>query len=148
MDEINSGKVKTPGLLKLGACLVYEILTLIALSFTFSAVFMWLAGDSTLGYKRLLLQFFLWGAIGGYYVLCWLKSGQTLAMQAWGLRLVNRAGLTLNLKAAILRYLLATLGLILFGLGFIWRVFDKDRQFLHDKMVTSVIVTVPARSQN
>ncbi len=144
MDKSNTDQTKAPSLLKLGACLIYEMLTLIALSFTFSAVFMWLVGDSTHGYKRLLLQIFLWVAIGGYYVLCWLRSGQTLAMQAWGIGLVDQAGVTLGLKAAISRYVLATLGLVMFGLGFLWRVFDKDQLFLHDKIVKSVIVTKPS----
>lgn len=144
MDKGNTHKAEAPGLIKLGACLIYEMLTLIALSFTFSAVFMWVAGDATYGYKRLLLQIFLWVAIGAYYVMCWLKSGQTLAMQAWGLKLIGLAGTTLDLKAAISRYVLATLGLIFFGLGFIWRIFDKDRLFLHDKIIKSAIITIPS----
>ncbi len=126
MNKSKAVQAAAPSLLKLGACLIYETLTLIALSFTFAAIFVWLAGDSTQGLKRLLLQLFLWGAIGSYYVRCWLKSGQTLAMQAWKLRLVGQSGAPLDLQRVILRYVAATLGLMLFGVGFLWCLFDKS----------------------
>jgi len=87
-----------------------------------------------------LLQIFLWCAVGAYYVRCWVKTGQTLAMQAWQLKLVSQDGALLVLKGAVLRYVLATASLILFGVGFLWAVFDKDRLFLHDRLIKSKII--------
>jgi len=140
MDVNKEVRAQASSLFKLGACLVYEALTLIALSFAFSALFVWLAGDATHGVQRLLLQIFLWCAVGAYYVRCWVKTGQTLAMQAWQLKLVSQDGALLVLKGAVLRYVLATASLILFGVGFLWAVFDKDRLFLHDRLIKSKII--------
>lgn len=131
---------QAPSLLKLGACFVYEMLTVIALSFACAWLFLWLAYDATHGAKRLLLQSFLWLAVGVYFVWCWVKSGQTLAMQAWHLRVVNQDNQPLTLNAAIARYVLASLSLVLFGLGFLWAVVDANKLFLHDRLLKSKII--------
>lgn len=130
----------TPSLIKLGVCLLYELLTLIAIVFVSAGIFLWLFGDATHGPKRLLLQLFLWAVVGAYLVWCWLKSGQTLAMQAWKIKLLDRHNQLLSLKFAVLRYMLASLSLMLFGVGFLWVIVDKDRLFLHDRLLQCQLV--------
>lgn len=139
---MNNQKTNTvaPSLIKLGACLLYELLTVIAIVFVSAGLFLWVAGDATHGAKRLLLQIFLWLTIGAYFVRCWLKSGQTLAMQAWKLKLVTDDSQLLGLKAALLRYLLATLSFALCGLGFLWAIVDRQHLFLHDRILRSRIL--------
>lgn len=136
----NSVPIKAPSLIKLGACLIYEALTIVALCFVSALVFIWLVGDATQGVKRYLFQLFLWLIVGLYYIWCWLKTGQTLAMQAWHLKLVRHDGQPCSLALAISRYILATLSLMTFGLGFLWAIVDRDALFLHDRVlkVTSV----------
>ncbi len=129
-----------PGLFKLGACIVYELLTVFAILFASAALFVLVAGDAGAGIKRLLLQFFLWLVTGAYFIRCWLKSGQTLAMQAWKLKLADKHGHPLTLELAIYRYLLATLSLAFGGIGFLWALANKQHQFLHDKLLNSRIV--------
>lgn len=131
---------KAPSLMKLAACLIYEVLTIIALSFISAWLFLWLVGDATQGVKRLLLQFFLWIAVGAYLVYCWVRSGKTLAMQAWGLKLVYKVDSPLSLNIAIARYLLASLSLLLGGLGFLWAIVDPNKLFLHDRLLKCSIV--------
>ncbi len=133
--------VLAPGLFKLGACILYELLTVIAILFVSAALFVLVAGDASTGIKRLLLQVFLWLVTGAYFVRCWFKSGQTLAMQAWKLKLTDHHGHTLSPKFAIYRYLLATLSLALGGLGFLWALADRQHQFLHDRLLKSLIVS-------
>jgi len=128
-----------PSLVKLGACLLYELLTVIAIVFVSAGLFLWVAGDATHGVKRLLLQVFLWLTTGAYFVRCWLKSGQTLAMQAWKLKLVTDSGQLPSLRFAILRYLLSTLSFTLCGLGFLWAIVDRQHLFLHDRILKSRI---------
>ena len=136
----NELKITAPGLFKLGACLVYEALTIIALSFVLTGVFLWLAGDASHGVKRLVMQLFLWLGIGAYFIRCWLTSGQTLAMQAWNFQLLDHDNQTLDVKLAVARYMLATLGLVLLGLGFLWAIVDKNHLFLHDRLLKTRIV--------
>lgn len=132
-----------PSLIKLGACFIYDALVVIAISFFCAWAFLWFVGDATQGLKRYALQFFLWLSVGAYFVWCWLKSGQTLAMQTWQLKLVGQDGQLLSVKVAIARYVLAYLSLIFFGLGFLWAIFDRDRLFLHDRLLKTHIIYVP-----
>ncbi|HEY9210645.1 MAG TPA: RDD family protein [Methylotenera sp.] len=133
--------IVAPSLIKLGACLLYELLTVIAIVFVSAGLFVWIAGDSTHGVKRLLLQIFLWLIVGAYFVWCWRQSGKTLAMQAWKFKLVGHDSQLLSFNIAVLRYVLATLGIMLCGLGFLWAIADRQHLFLHDRLLKSRIVT-------
>ncbi len=53
------------------------------------------------------LQAFLFVVLGIYFVYFWCRSGQTLAMQTWQLRLVTLDGQPLRPWRAVCRYLLA-----------------------------------------
>lgn len=134
--------MKAPSLLTLGACLIYEALVVIALSFLCALVFILLVGDATHGVKRVCLQLFLWFAIGVYFVWCWHKSGQTLAMQTWKLQIVNQNLNLLSVKMAIARYVLSTLSLMLFGLGFLWAIVDREHLFLHDRLLKNKLHSI------
>ena len=71
-----------------------------------------------------------------YFVWFWLHGGQTLAMKTWRIRLVSVDGRPIRPAQALLRYLLCWPGilLILLGIGILWAVFDRDGQFLHDRL--------------
>jgi len=130
-----------PSLIKLGACLLYELLTVIAIVFVSAGLFLWIVGDATHGAKRLLLQIFLWLIVGAYFIWCWRQSGRTLAMQAWKIKLIGDDSQLLSLNIAILRYILATLSVVLCGLGFLWAIIDRQHLFLHDRLLKTRIVT-------
>ncbi|MDP3087991.1 MAG: RDD family protein [Methylotenera sp.] len=134
--------IKAPSLFKLGACFFYEVLVVIALAFACGLVFVMTVGNATHGEKRIWLQLILWLAIGVYFVWCWHRSGQTLAMKTWKLQVLNQNLTFLSLKMAAIRYLLATLSLMLFGLGFIWAVIDKDHLFLHDRLLKNKLISI------
>jgi uncharacterized RDD family membrane protein YckC len=57
--------------------------------------------------QRWTLQAVLFAAVGAYFVSCWSRSGQTLAMKTWDLRLLDRNGAPPARPRALLRYLLA-----------------------------------------
>ncbi|MDP2070225.1 RDD family protein [Methylotenera sp.] len=143
MQYQQSSHALAPSFLKLGACLVYEALVIIALLLVSTAVFVLIFGNSASGIKRTLMQLFLFITVGVYFVWCWQKSGQTLAMQTWHLKLVNKEAHLLSLNAAIARYVLACVSLMLFGLGFLWAFLDRDRLFLHDRLLKNRIIYVP-----
>lgn len=140
MNSQNS-PIAAPGLLKLGACLLYELLTIVAVIFVSTGLFVMIAGDAGHGVKRLLLQLFLWLVVGAYYIRCWIKTGQTLAMQAWKLKVVDERHQLLTMRQAVARYLLATVSLAFFAAGFLWAVVDKNSQFLHDRFLRFKVVS-------
>lgn len=55
------------------------------------------------------LQAFLFVVLGIYFVWFWSRSGQTVAMKAWHIRLVDPAGRPVSQPRALGRYLLSWL---------------------------------------
>lgn len=76
-----------------------------------------------------------------YFVWFWLNGGQTLPMKTWKLRLAGTDGASLRPLQAILRYLAAWPSILLCGFGLFWAFFDRDRQFLHDRIAGTCIVS-------
>lgn len=113
---------------------VYESLVCIAIAMLVTLVFIGLFGDATTGIKHLLLQGTLWLVIGVYFVQSWVKSGQTVAMRAWKLKLANQNQQAIEYPKAIARYCLATV-LMLSGISIVWALFHKDKLFLHDDVL-------------
>lgn len=77
-----------------------------------------------------------------YYVWFWSNGGQTLAMKTWRIRLVTQAGLPIRPAQALLRYLLCWPSFALCGIGILWALIDRDRQFLHDRLAGTRLVVV------
>ena len=75
-----------------------------------------------------------------YCLWFWSDGRQTLAMKTWRIRLVTRDGLPLRPAQALLRYLLCWPSIGLGGAGIVWAVFDRDRQFLHDRLAGTRLV--------
>ena len=75
-----------------------------------------------------------------YFVWFWLHGGQTLAMKTWGLRLITAEGRPIALWQGLTRYLLAWPSIALFGIGILWALFDRDGQFLHDRLAGTRLV--------
>ena len=123
---------------------VYEVLIVVAIAIIADFPFAILFGDLTQGWKRYALQAWNVAVVGVYFVLAWTRSGQTLPMKTWRLRVVRWDGAPLAAGRALHRYVLALLCLAALGAGFIWALFDRDRQFLHDRLAGTALVEVPA----
>lgn len=80
--------------------------------------------------------------LGVYFVWLWHRSGQTLAMQTWRIRIAAENGAPPSIRRALIRYLLAWPA-VLSGAGLLWALFDRDRQFLHDRLAGTRIVVSP-----
>ena len=111
-------------------------------------------------------QFWLFFVVGAYFVFCWSRSGQTLAMQTWRIKVTDLDGGKLPVVKAIVRYCLAwmwflpaaalvyQLGLkqwpmvIVIALGMLaWAMtsrLDKNGQFLHDRLAKTRLIHIPA----
>ena len=128
-----------PGYFRLLASLFYEALLLLALLFVATFLFVVFFGEATHPPLRYALQLYLW-LISGLY-LCWSWSrGRTLAMQAWNIRLVNANGELLSMGLALRRYMLATIGLVLGGIGFWWALLDGEHRYLHDRLAGTRLI--------
>lgn len=121
-------------ILRLYCCLFYELLIQIGLWFivTFFVLLFFNIEPNA-------LQFILWASSGAYFIYSWERGGQTLAMKAWKLKLVSPYGRRWFYLA---RYLLVTIGAILFFVSFLWVIFNKKNQYLHDFILGSEIIDV------
>jgi len=109
------------------------------------------------GTDRILFQCYLMSVLGIYFCWHWSRSGQTLPMQTWRIKLVRKDQNPPSLQQALVRFLLATLGygsslagvLMLWKSFFppygwlmltpgiisvLWAIFDHEGQFLHDRL--------------
>lgn len=130
-----------PGFARRMACVVYELLILAALLLVAAFAFLAVFGDASTGPKRYLLQAYVLTVAGIYLVGFWTHGGQTLAMKTWRIRLVSQDGGRVGLLQAIRRYAIAVPATAFFGLGFLWALFDRERQFLHDRLAGTRLAT-------
>jgi len=114
--------------------MVYEAFLLFAVAFFAAWLFFFASGgrDATAGWLRHALQLLIAVVFAAYFLWCWLRGGQTLAMKAWGIRLVE-----VTPRKALLRFVLAA---ALFPVSIVWALFDRDRQFLHDRLAGTRLV--------
>ena len=133
--------------------LVYDAFPVVALWFLLSAAFT--AGFTFLGHHDAheniqpysLLAWVLWIACwlatAAYAIVSWRKGGQTLAMRAWRLRLVDADGGKPSWRALWLRFLVGHLSLLCGGLGFWWAWVDRDRLAWHDRASGTRLLRLP-----
>ena len=128
----------TPGLLRRLASMVYEAVLLFAVGFFAAWLFFFASGgrDATAGAERHLLQLFIGLVFAAYFLWSWLRGGQTLAMKAWRIRLVE-----VTPAKALLRFVLAAL-FVPSLISILWSLLDRDRQFLHDRLAGTRLVNV------
>ena len=122
------------------ACLVYDGLLLTAVLWFAALPLQLVEAGVGASHSRPLFQVYLVVIAGVYFIWQWVRSGQTLAMKTWRLRLVDAAGREVAFPQALLRYVVAVAGVALAGVGFIWAFFDSQRQFLHDRIARTRIV--------
>ena len=133
-----------PGITRRLASMLYEAILLFAVAFLATWLFQFAAGTLRIeGWRMHLLQLFLLAVFAAYFLWCWLRGGQTLAMKTWRIRLVARKDHgRLSPQAALLRFVCA-LVLVPSLIGIAWAWFDRDRQFLHDRLAGSLLIPVP-----
>jgi uncharacterized RDD family membrane protein YckC len=119
--------------------MLYEALLLFAVAFFAGWIFFFASGgrDATAGWLRYALQLFVLMVFAAYFLWCWLRGGQTLAMKAWRIRLIE-----VTPGKALLRFVLAV---VLLPISIVWALFDRDRQFLHDRLAGTRLVKTNAQ---
>lgn len=118
------------------ACLLYESLLLLALWFFAGFIVVGVLEAFPETWRPHVVQAWLFLVAGGYFSWFW-RRGQTLAMKTWRIRLVAADAGALDYPMVIKRFLLAAL---LIPVGWLWALFAKDGQFLHDRWAGTRLV--------
>jgi RDD family len=154
--------VRVPPLRRRFLSMTYEAVLLFAVLFIGDYLFDTLTQSRDASMLRNVRQAWLFGLVGLYFVWFWVHGGQTLAMKTWHVRLEARGG-PLGYGRAIARYLLLwmfvlptlaiadAVGLprwetfVALAAAIIvppfYAYFDRDRQFLHDRLLGTRLVS-------
>lgn len=128
--------------------MAYDLLPVAAIWFATAALVLLLRGGAPVASCSLAA----WGELAlmllagfAYYGLSWRRGGQTLGMRAWRLRLVDATQQRPSWQRLALRYLVAGVSLVAFGLGFAWSLFERERRTWHDLASGTVLVRLAQR---
>jgi uncharacterized RDD family membrane protein YckC len=139
------------GLLRRLGALLYDTLLLVAVLMIATSLFLPLTGGEAItsaagwplewAYRTVLA-----GLVVLFYGSFWTRSGQTLGLKSWRLRLERDDGARLTWADTLRRLAAATLSLLPAGLGWLWIVVDPDKRAWHDRLSRTRVVVVPKGS--
>lgn len=138
----------TPGLLRRLAAILYDSLLLFGLLLLASMMVTLpvgiLAGEAAANTLPENPWFRLWLALvpPAFFLLFWLKGGQTLGMRSWRLRVVRDDGAPLRRADALKRLFWSLLSWLPLGLGYLWVLADRDRLAWHDRLSGTRLVVL------
>lgn len=104
----------------------------------------WITGDTSDG-SYLLYQVYLLVVVLSYFLYFWKKSGQTVGMKAWRIKLISREDSPLTVKQLLLRLVVAIPAYLLLFLGVLWQYWDKDQLNWQDRASKTKIVYLPKK---
>ena len=149
------------------AAMVYEAVLLFGVAFAGGLVAMALTGGAAPldEGRRIVMQLVVFLLIGAYFVWCWTRFGQTLALRTWKLAVVDGQGRPPSPGRALARYVLSwhlfvpgllyiallnpgrygALAALVIGLALLllplW--VDPQRRLLHDRLTDTRVIRSP-----
>ena len=97
----------------------------------------------------LFYVFFIYALIPLYYIGFWVYGGQTPGMKTWKMRVVDLEYCPIGWEKASLRIVCVVLSSAVFGLGFIYALFDNQNRAWHDILSKTQLVSVsPSTDKN
>ncbi len=117
----------------------YDSLLIISMLFIVTAILIaFHGGEAITTQDSPAFPVFLLMLIFIFYSWFWTKSGQTLGMKVWKIKVIQDNGYLLGWQHSFLRLFFALLSLTAFGLGYLWNIVFGYTW--HDKLSqTSVI---------
>jgi uncharacterized RDD family membrane protein YckC len=157
MNDHPDDTLPPPGLLRRLAAMLYDTLLVLPLIMLAVAIALGLyvalvkltggvADPDAL--SPALRQVIILVTVIGFFSVFWLKSGQTLGMQAWRIRLETVDGSPLTMKHCLARSVAAMLSAACVGLGYLWCLFDRDKRYWHDILSGTRLVLLPKRQKD
>ena len=130
------------------AAMFYDSLLLLALLMIVTALFLLTTGGEAIDPRtqpvlEFIYRLVLLLLIVGFFGVSWTRSGQTLGMATWRLRVEREDGRRLTWGDTLRRLGWALVSLLPAGLGFAWVLVDPERRAWHDRLSRTRIVVVP-----
>lgn len=123
-------KCPTASLFKQLLSMMYDAFLVIALLFLATAILLPFTGGEAI--NGIYYNLYLIIVVFVFFTWFWSKSGQTLGMKVWKIKLIDEFGFNPSWQICVLRLMFATLSLLLLGIGYWWKLFSG--QTLHGKL--------------
>ena len=146
-DPATGGPAPAGLLRRLGA-MVYVSLLVLGLLMVVTALLLPLTGGEAIAlhshpalgyaYRGVLIA-----VVVGFNGLFWTRSGQTLGMASWRLRVEREDGRLLGWGDVLQRLAWAVVSLLPLGLGYLWVLFDAQSRTWHDRLSRTRVVVLP-----
>jgi len=78
-----------------------------------------------------------------YYVGFWSQQGATPGKLVLGLEVIRQDGAPVDASTAALRYVGYIVSALAVGLGFLWILWDPNKEGWHDKIAKTRVIRVP-----
>jgi uncharacterized RDD family membrane protein YckC len=75
-----------------------------------------------------------------YFAYQWSLAGKTIGMALLGIQVVKTDGSSIGPRQAVIRTMTLPLSFLVFGLGFVGILVNRDRHALHDRLAGTVVV--------
>lgn len=121
------------------AAMIYDSLLIIAILFVVTAIALAFNKGEAIEHNHLYNLFLLF-MIFLFYGWFWTRSGQTLGMQVWKIKIVSELNSRPTWGTCFLRLTFALVSIICFGLGYWWRLFKPYTW--HDHLSQTRIVDI------
>jgi uncharacterized RDD family membrane protein YckC len=143
MSSTSDSSSPSASLIKQLAAMLYDSFLVFAVLFFASALaLLFNQGDAIESNPWFSLYLLL--TLFTFYAWFWNKSGQTLGMKVWKIRIVSESGGNPGWATCYLRLISALLSLLCLGLGYWWRLFKPYTW--HDRLSKTRIIDVSADS--
>ncbi|WP_129642805.1 RDD family protein [Peristeroidobacter agariperforans] len=147
-DSVPTERLPSAGVLRRLGAMFYDLLLVVAVLIVLTSLMLPLTGGEAVtvgpyskwkhGFQLLELV-----VIIIYFGVPWTRSGQTLGMQAWRLRVEREDGARLGWADVLKRLAAATVSLVLAFAGYWWIWIDRDKLAWHDRWTRTRVVVLP-----
>jgi len=127
------------------AAIIYDSLLVIGLLMLATAVLLPFTHGEAIHAGNLPYRAYLALIIFLYFALGWTRSGQTLGMKAWRIRVQQPDGRAIGWRQSLIRAAVAVLSWLSLGAGFLWSYIDGERRSWHDMASGTQLVRLPKR---
>lgn len=122
------------------AALIYDAFIVFSIAILATAFALILNEGQSFQNVQYLFLSYLFIVIASFLTWFWQRSGQTLGMLSWKIKVVQADSKPLTWKKAWVRLLVAIPFSLLFGITWLWCLFDKQKQSLHDRICGTQVI--------
>ena len=137
--------VDYPSLWRRCGAVFYDSLLAISVMIIGTTVLLLTTKGQAIPANTLYYQIFLLLLLAAFWIGFWCYGGQTAGMAAWRIKLVTAEYHPVGWLQASLRFCLAIINIACLGIGFLWAIWDSERQTLYDRLTRTKLILLPKK---